>query len=694
MSRSPQAVVLSKSHVGDHMISLVLCDCSLSFSTEREHFINLKYIQRSFVQPHPNFEPPEVPVPPPRIQGTLLRSVAVSSSAISINSRPSSAGSGERTTEFATPPLRRVATPTLSRFSASCSTSSLNSPDEDRSPSSSEGLGGLNLRPESLALLEANLKKLEKTGKLKGWNLTSKVRSPRKTFSQLTNNIQRLTRPGSFRRKMSSLVNSTSDEQEHSDNEMDESSSLLRPRASTSPTAPRKPPRTYTTTLDDLTLEETESLFPPGHDDFSTDVMSTLKELGYVYDKIPEEDRTNIKQAQSELDLCSTLERKSSNPSNQPPKLQRSVSAINVPLDTAFKGKLSSPPITENPPIPTISISGDSEKDPKSDSRPKSAQGFIDGQSLKLSRGHSLSLSSLTALQDLSQSSEIDFKDGLSENEVMDIKFISPSPDNPPTTYSKPEKREETMKIVDQIDEEEIMNDVLKENTESPENEEVNSSYVTHGSLSSLDSYVSAEEGHSPATSVPRDISLPRPDSCASELFQTPPNSTCSSPVADQDDLLPPGAFDQHLNVLYSQDTLTSNPEESSNSLRNISNVTLLSSDTNEPDSDSQLSTTKERNVSPVSAGPDDVFDGSTNPQNPPSLENSEVLVPQEISTPSETNSAPETSVVSSLLPLNEVEEAMKSVSRQQSLDQQSSVIPEDVSPSKVLLPLEQIVPF
>ena len=283
--------------------------------SERETYIRQKYVLRAFVHPHPNFERPEIPVPPPKVQGTLLSAAAANSPSprshrggmsplatrspysatfsprstrsLTQYARPSSPHSSRSPNQYARPSSVAVTSDTRSAFSESLPAYSTHSIPSLQIESNSSEIGGMNIRPESMALLEANWKKLEKSGKLQKWNFSrvASVRPPKVNFS-----FSKFARPGSFRRRK----NTKDSELSYSDNELDKDSDSLeafrgkRPGKQTgSPGdgAPPKPPRTYTTMPSDLDEEEktASSLFSDEQDDFSSDLLNTFKKLGSVY---------------------------------------------------------------------------------------------------------------------------------------------------------------------------------------------------------------------------------------------------------------------------------------------------------------------------------------------------------------------------------------------------------------------------
>ena len=465
--------------------------------SEREDYIRLKYVSRAFVHNHPDFERPEVPVPPPRIQGTLLRAAATSPKLAGKLNRPVSMATGLdlRPSPVASPlPPTQTKSPTPAM-------------------SSDSPLGGLNLRPESMALLEENWRKLEKNGRLQQWNLKNMVnvvKSPRKAFS-----LHKFARPGSFRKKKSPLVG---DDYSHSDNELEESiSSLLLSAGSAgqsmqclSPSSidpPRKPPRTYTTTSAHIdSTADSRSLFNPEGDDFSSDLLSTLDRLGSVYSISAlcgeETDGANEEEPQ---------------PNNTHKKIMRSVSAVETPKSNQLREERK-----EDWKIPTINI--ELNKGLLTEEEEEIGHGEGETGNLGLMREISRSLGSVkpdeTAVQDL-----IDSVSGTPTKHQAALPGSGDTQNATPThqiTLLDPDDNQS----VDSLD---VDIDCDKFNPKKLD-------YVNYeDDDSSVDSYMSAIErsellaSHSSSSPPPTDII--RPDSEASELFHTPPNSISSSPT-------------------------------------------------------------------------------------------------------------------------------------------------------------------
>ena len=313
------------------------------YRSEKEPFIRLKYVSHAFVHPHPDFVRPDVPLPPRKIQGTLLRSVATSPKLAGKINRPMSMATGIEATNGNgnRSPLSSFGLPS--------------GPTEKVSGEGSERMGGV--KSENLALLEANLKKLEKTGKLHQWNkrLNSVVKrspSPKKHFS-----FTRFARPSSFRRKKSPLVG---DDRCYSDNELEVGTLLSISSASSSPITPhppKKPPRTYVTKMKDMEdreeeEEDTERLFTQDDESFSSDLLNTFQKLGSMYNMNVILDDPAHEPNEVGMDHLSP---------EQPKRvsIQRSLSAmgaIDSPPSISVTNCSPSPPLNSLPPVTELSL--------------------------------------------------------------------------------------------------------------------------------------------------------------------------------------------------------------------------------------------------------------------------------------------------------------------------------------------------
>lgn len=184
----------------------------------------------------------------------------------------------------------------------------------------------------TMLLLAENLKKLEKSGKLKSWNfgniggnlsnlggkmniggnlstLGGKIKAKKGSFmGRFSKSSSTLNR--SSRKKPSPKAPSEESQLRSSDNEDDSdslsssttSTPLLESKSASKLTPPPKPPRTFKTRRLDLGLAVNEcpvedqlpgSLFPQQNDDFSSDVFSAIKEMGTVYSQMEDGDWEN-----------------------------------------------------------------------------------------------------------------------------------------------------------------------------------------------------------------------------------------------------------------------------------------------------------------------------------------------------------------------------------------------------------------
>ena len=139
----------------------------------------------------------------------------------------------------------------------------------------------------SMALLAENYKKLERSGKLKNWNI-AKIKAPKKPSFTLSGKLSKSYQALNRRFRSESTKSKTQLEHEaHSDNEdFDPTSSatpLLHSRSANYLVPPPKPPRTFKQRRLDLTGdgEDTGALFDDA-DDFSSDVLSAIKKMGMV----------------------------------------------------------------------------------------------------------------------------------------------------------------------------------------------------------------------------------------------------------------------------------------------------------------------------------------------------------------------------------------------------------------------------
>jgi Arf-GAP/coiled-coil/ANK repeat/PH domain-containing protein len=483
--------------------------------SEKETYIRQKYVSKAFVHAHPDFDRPEVPVPPRKIQGTLLRAAATSPKLAGRLDWPVAMTTGQDSQPRPSP----VAVP--------------------------EEMGALN--KEKLALLEKNLKKLEKTGKLQQWNISQRINSvvrrspsPKKHFS-----FSRFARPNSFRRRKSPLV---PDDIAHSDNEIDPSALLHSPLPGR---RPPKPPRTYVTTMADVDfmLNHT-SLFTADEDaSFSSDLLNTLQRLGSIYSI----NNANIENmSASQLDLSTTD--KDSLTVNTHPSLIRSISAMST-----IEGN------PEQANLPSISISYDNGNDVIDEEPQRTLHRELSYSDTSLNR-----TSEVTVVKhQISPPVELASNgDGINEGDVD----VNNDGDDDRTSTPQNEEPQPAM-----------MNE---------EDDDIDDSMYRQRalSISSLDSYQSAKDADYDDDMCYRHSAIgrtdsfdgTRPDSVASEMYHTPPRSLSPSDI-DEQHLVSLGLS---LGIQMVLDNEEEEMEETSSSeqMRKASNITILYCEDNEQD--------------------------------------------------------------------------------------------------------------
>ena len=474
--------------------------------SEKEPFIRLKYVSHAFVHPHPDFVRPDVPLPPRKIQGTLLRSVATSPKLAGKINRPISMATGIEVTNGNgnRSPLSSFGLPS--------------GPTEKVSGEGSERMGGVKL--ENLALLEANLKKLDKTGKLHQWNkrLNSVVKrspSPKKHFS-----FTRFARPSSFRRKKSPLVG---DDRCYSDNELEAGALPSLSSASSSPITPhppKKPPRTYVTKMKDMEdreeEEDTERLFSQDDESFSSDLLNTFEKLGSMYNMSVLADDPTHEPNEGGGDYLIP----------QQPKrvsIQRSLSAmgaIDSPPSISVTNCSPSPPLNSLPPVTELSLLknlsysdtsldvhctedrdlstlDDEEENNDSEDRNDKNSNYDDERDFKDANCNEEAKETIVHVRE--KEAEL-FKE--EENETYDIGNVTEELFNTELPPPQPHK---------QWREDDELSDLQEEPDEGDT-----------ASLSSQDSFQSA-------------MDFGRPESVASELFHTPPRSLSPSDETSPD---------------------------------------------------------------------------------------------------------------------------------------------------------------
>ena len=256
----------------------------------RETFIKLKYVQHAFVHPHPNFERPEIPLPPPTISELLTPSKSPL-----MHSR----GSPKSPTRRSFSPSLKIRSAKLQRFGGSVrsssrpsSASSVTNISDQSTPADSDEESG------SLQLLADNLTKLEKSGKMKNFafppaSLSDRLRNTARKSSRRFSAFAKSKISGA-RDKLLPKEKNVGLRQVQSDNEDEDMLSSSTPllysmSASTQnltsyPTPPPKPPRTFVTKkILGQGEEEDGGLFGKNSDDFSTDILSAIKEMGVLY---------------------------------------------------------------------------------------------------------------------------------------------------------------------------------------------------------------------------------------------------------------------------------------------------------------------------------------------------------------------------------------------------------------------------
>ena len=292
---------------------------SFSHRSTREVFIKAKYVLHAFVHPHPNFERPEIPVPPPNIPDLLTPS----KSPLTHSNSPKS-------------PMRKSFSPSLKLRSLSISvknrpssaSSSLNVSDQSTPADSQEDLHRTDFTQSeghsALHLLAENLHKLEKSGataspgtKQKSWanfNFGGKLKSARRSSKKLSNYaLSRLSTQGNAllrRGRRTPNDKGVGVREVQSDTEDDDLSTNSTPLlysmsashsnlASTSTavnaTPPPKPPRTFKTKelmslamecpIQDEQGEDEVDYITGDRNEFSSDILTAIREVGVLYEQ-------------------------------------------------------------------------------------------------------------------------------------------------------------------------------------------------------------------------------------------------------------------------------------------------------------------------------------------------------------------------------------------------------------------------
>ena len=220
-----------------------------------------------------------------------------------------------------------------------------------------------------MALLAENYKKLEKSGKLKSWNLGKLKTSKRSPFmlGKFSKSYQALNRR--FRSEFS-RSKYTVDREAHSDNEDSDLSSampLLHSHSAHSLNPPTKPPRTFKQRKLDLTGDGdgSPSLFDSSNN-FSRDVLSAIKEMGVVYTSTEDEGKENVEVGEEDSNESReerlthslpnggfrilTMDEDSSLPRSGSPGLSHSPKALLTQLSDPSSGESPTPPSPPSPP--------------------------------------------------------------------------------------------------------------------------------------------------------------------------------------------------------------------------------------------------------------------------------------------------------------------------------------------------------
>ena len=275
------------------------------------------------------------------------------------------------------------------------------------------------------------------------------------------------------------------DDYPHSDNELEESLSLVHGAPgqshSLSPGSedpPQKPPRTYTTTFAQInSSKDSNTLFKSEGDDFSSDLMSTFERLGSVYSI-----SGLLKEEMDGGDESNLLKR----------KIMRSVSAV-AHLDPTT---VNIPNTTEIPKIKVASLSFDDELED-------------DESSSHLQVGKS------NLVREMSRS-------------VGSLTNVTERPLDMTPTHTLATNKASSDTEIEVYNGDELQDDTLKRMTI-----EISQYIHDDDDDSSVDSYVSAEDRNEFLSRHPTSspLEIRRPDSEASELFHTPPNSLSPSPT-------------------------------------------------------------------------------------------------------------------------------------------------------------------
>ena len=241
---------------------------------------------------HPDFQRPEIPLAPQQLSlQDLLSSNREKHSEHSPRSTPRTSPHSSK--RMLSPSIRMRATKPksyrpLTQSLGHGDTDSLADSDDDIlrefAAANTENSSGAT---SSMALLAENYKKLERSGKLKNWNI-AKLKAPKKPSFTLSGKLSKSYQALNRRFRSESTKSKTQLEHEaHSDNEDSDPTSsatpLLHSRSANYLVPPPKPPRTFKQRRLDLTGdgEDAGALFDDAGD-FSSDVLSAIKKMGMV----------------------------------------------------------------------------------------------------------------------------------------------------------------------------------------------------------------------------------------------------------------------------------------------------------------------------------------------------------------------------------------------------------------------------
>lgn len=269
-----------------------------SSRASRETFVRLKYAQHAFVHPHPNFERPDIPLPPPTIAELLTPSKSPLTLRKPIGSPKSPTRRSFSPSFLRSPRLQKGLPHSAFKSSSRPSSASFskNTSDYSTPADSVEDLSQIG-ESGSLEMLAHNLKKLEKSGKLKSWGgsqkLGEKIRSTARRSSKRISAYAK-NKLNEARDKLRPKERAVISREVHSDVDDEEMTTTSTPLlysmsasthnlSSTYSSPPPKPPRTFATKhLSSASLSDEDSDLLKDSGDFS-DILSAIKEMGVLY---------------------------------------------------------------------------------------------------------------------------------------------------------------------------------------------------------------------------------------------------------------------------------------------------------------------------------------------------------------------------------------------------------------------------